>query len=65
MAQQPGEIAVSDYGTGRVMRPWEIQASAVFKAVMESFPLLEMKESEARLLSGWGGLGGVTQRRCG
>lgn len=55
MAQRSEEIAVSDYWIGRAMHPWKIQARVVFKAVMEIFPLLEMNESEARLLSGWAG----------
>lgn len=37
----------------KMMLPWEIQACTVFKAVMDAFPLLEMKEDETSLLSGW------------
>ena len=53
MAQRSEAIVVSDDWTGRAMPPWEIQASAVFKAVMEVFPLREMKTPEAEFLSTW------------
>jgi hypothetical protein len=55
MAQRSGETAISDYGVRRAMHPWNIQARVVFKVVMEIFPLLEMEESEARLLARWAG----------
>lgn len=53
MAQRSEEIAVSDYCTGRAMHPWKIQERAVFKAVMDVFPLREMKTAETEFLSSW------------
>ncbi|MBU2729607.1 hypothetical protein [Acidithiobacillus caldus] len=43
----------SDPRAKKIMVPWEIQASAVFNAVMGVFPLLEMKPAETEHLLRW------------
>ena len=46
-------MTVTDCRTGRAIHPWDIQVRVVFRAATNTFPLLEMKEDETNLLSGW------------